>query len=755
MSRAKELTRNTFIITLGRISTQFITFLLLPLYTALLTTEEYGIVDLVTTMVQLLVPIVSIMIDQGVFRYLLNCKSFEEKKRTISSSFFLLVITCIFTFLIYLIATLFIENKYFVWLILILAVTVFSSFFLQIARGLKHTADYALGSFICSLVTILLNILCIAGLRMGAVGMLIATFVGNVICCVFLFCKLKIARYIDFAFVEKAIAVNVVKYSIPLVPNQLSLWVMNCSDRLIVTFFLGAASNGILAVSHKFPAIFMTFFNVFLLAWHETGVLHYFDKDRDEFFSEMVGRILSIFSSLCVSVLVVLPLVFNLLVNTAYNEAYYNIPVYLVAALLNVLIGLLGVVYVATKKTVEIAKTTIVSAIINVVVNVVLIKHIGLYAASLSTLTGYFVTLIYRIWDTKKYLNIKYDTKQILGIFVSMISGVILYYLNNKILLLTAIPILAIFAYLMNKKLINDIFAIVESKIGVAQKKIEHIIILMLILVSLFCVLIIARKVIANPPNIETTYEGEVKSIEPESVVFFDDFGAEDFTCTGLTYDSSSDTFWIADCGLDIGGEASEPKLVEVDVKFERVVNEIFLGDILDSEANLQGIAYDERDDMLWLAIGAKVIKINKFGEIIEEIQSVEFSKFSANGICYDAIDDTLWILCASKYLFHYQKNGLLIDRYSFHFKAQDHIFTDGTYLYATVGDDYLGHENYLAQISISTGGIISLYETKYSNALEGLCFLNGNLYILNDGKYHEDLFGHSYITVYSENRLN
>lgn len=56
MSRAGELAKNTFIITVGRVATQFISFLLLPMYTVLLTSEEYGTVDLITTIVQLLVP---------------------------------------------------------------------------------------------------------------------------------------------------------------------------------------------------------------------------------------------------------------------------------------------------------------------------------------------------------------------------------------------------------------------------------------------------------------------------------------------------------------------------------------------------------------------------------------------------------------------------------------------------------------------------------------------------------------------------
>ena len=91
MSRIKDLTKNTLIITIGRISTQFITFLLLPLYTSLLSTEEYGTVDLITTLVQLIIPITSLTIDQGVFRYLLNCKDEKSIKKIVSNGLLFLI----------------------------------------------------------------------------------------------------------------------------------------------------------------------------------------------------------------------------------------------------------------------------------------------------------------------------------------------------------------------------------------------------------------------------------------------------------------------------------------------------------------------------------------------------------------------------------------------------------------------------------------------------------------------------------------
>ena len=465
MSRIKDLAKNTLIITIGRISTQFITFLLLPLYTALLTTEEYGTVDLITTLVQLFIPIVSLMIDQGVFRYLLSSENENTKKEVISNAFFLLLGLNFVFIIIYLLLLPLITVKYKIWILLILVITAFSNLFLQISRGLKKTFDYALGSFICSLITITLNVLCIAFIKMSAVGMLLATFIGNVVCCIYLFFKLEINKYLSLSSVNKKTLLNELKYSIPLIPNQLSLWVMNSSDRLIVSFILGTAANGILAVSHKFPAIFMTFFNIFQLAWHETGTVHFFDKDRDDFFSKTIEEIMLLFSTLCMCIIIVLPIVFNLFVNSSYNEAYYNIPIYLIASLLNVMVGLLGVVYVATKKTFEIAKTTIIAELINIIVNIILIKYIGLYAASISTFMGYFITMIYRIIDTKKYLNIKYSLYKYVKIIVGILFSTIIYYINNKLISIITLPFFICIALWVNKDYIVLIKKLIKGKI--------------------------------------------------------------------------------------------------------------------------------------------------------------------------------------------------------------------------------------------------------------------------------------------------
>lgn len=115
---------------------------------------------------------------------------------------------------------------------------------------------------------------------------------------------------------------------------------------------------------------------------------------------------------------------------------------------------MLGIVYVATKQTIEIAKTTIISALVNIIVNVALIKVIGLYAASISTFVSYLVVAVYRIIDTKKYLNIKFNYVRIFHLVVVSIMYGVIYYLRNKYISIIGLCIFAIWAIAMNREMI-------------------------------------------------------------------------------------------------------------------------------------------------------------------------------------------------------------------------------------------------------------------------------------------------------------
>ena len=88
MSRGKELAKNTVILSVGRLGTQIVQFLLLPLYTALLTQEEYGTLDLFNTYITLLLPLFNWQFDRGLFRFLVDCRDDENQQINLISTVF-------------------------------------------------------------------------------------------------------------------------------------------------------------------------------------------------------------------------------------------------------------------------------------------------------------------------------------------------------------------------------------------------------------------------------------------------------------------------------------------------------------------------------------------------------------------------------------------------------------------------------------------------------------------------------------------
>lgn len=455
MNKEKRLLKNTAIISIGRICTQCMSFFLLPLYTSILSTSEYGLVDLLVSYSSLLLPIVTVAIEQALFRFLIDVRSDETQKEIIISTTILFSgIQCIVYTVILTIIRFFIQSDYMLAFILMTLACTLSATMLQLSRGLGDNVGYALGSFITAVVQILCNVLFLVVFRLGANGMLLATFVGNTVCIILLFTKIKAYKYIKFEAFRKEKLKEMLKYSLPLVPNQLSWWTINASDKTIVAIFLGTASNGLLAVSHKFPNIYMQFSNIFNISWAESASLHISDEDVEEFFSKIINSVFRLFSCACVGIIVCIPFVFNRLVSDDYFDAYYQIPIFMLASLGNVVVSLYGVIYVANKKTKEIAVTAFYVAIINAGTHLLLINFIGLYAASISSLIGYWAMATYRYFHSRKYLVIKLPKKLLFMILIMMIIAFTSYYMGNFIIHILAFWIILLMSIWVNKKML-------------------------------------------------------------------------------------------------------------------------------------------------------------------------------------------------------------------------------------------------------------------------------------------------------------
>ncbi len=596
MNKEKQLIKNTAIVSIGKICTQLITFFLLPLYTAVLSTKEYGVVDLLNTLIGLLIPIVTLQIEQGVFRYLLECRGEKkEQKRIISSTFIFLVMQSIIYLIGFLIVSQWIHNdyKYFLainlianifstiflqisrglgdntsyavgsflsgvttvilnvifivvlkmgaygiltatligniaciiyivfhkkiykqislkevdkstlkeilkysvplvpnmiswWVVnasdrtIISAVlgiaqngiysaankfSVFSTIFLQISRGLGDNTSYAVGSFLSGVTTVILNVIFIVVLKMGAYGILTATLIGNIACIIYIVFHKKIYKQISLKEVDKSTLKEILKYSVPLVPNMISWWVVNASDRTIISAVLGIAQNGIYSAANKFSAVFSTLYSVFNLTWTESAVLNIDAEDRDKFFSKMLDFNIRFFGALCLGVIASMPFVFPILINSKFDEAYYQIPILLIGTMFSIMVSFLGSIYVAKKLTKEIAKTSILAAVINIGINIIAIKWLGLYAASISTAIAYISMTTYRVIDSRKYVKLTISKRLIISLVTMTAITMIFYYTKNYLCCLLMLLIVVIYTVFINRKNVKFIVNTIKQKI--------------------------------------------------------------------------------------------------------------------------------------------------------------------------------------------------------------------------------------------------------------------------------------------------
>lgn len=466
MSKEKQLVKNTAIVAVGKICTQFISFLLLPLYTAKLTTEEFGTVDLLNTYVALLIPLIILQIEQAAFRYLIDARKEEkQKKKIISTTVIVAFVQSILFLIIYAIAGQFIDNPYKYFLATNVVACTFSAIMLQIARGLGDNKTYSIGSLVSAVSIIFFNILFIVVFKWGAYGMLTATFIANMACSIYIIVKKRLYKYISISGYSRATRKTLWKYSIPLVPNALSWWIVNASDRTIISTMLNIGENGIYSAANKFSSICIAVFNVFNLTWTESASMYVKEKDSSKYFSNIMNITLRLFSAVCVGIVAFMPFVFPLLVNVNFDSAYYQIPILMMAALCTIIVSMLGAIYVAKKKTKEIAKTSVMAAIINIVVNVALIKYIGLYAASISTFVAYFAMAVYRLIDVKKYVRLRIDKR--IWITTIMISVIVFatYYTRNLYLCAVSAILTVLYAYLNNRRTIGVVINTVLRRI--------------------------------------------------------------------------------------------------------------------------------------------------------------------------------------------------------------------------------------------------------------------------------------------------
>lgn len=463
MGRKKELVFNTIIIGIGKFSTQIISVLLLPLYTSILSTQEYGTYDLMITISTFLTPFITLLMEESMFRFLIDAENIDERRKFISQTFIYTTIsTIIFSIIIFAVGKI-MNIEYIKLLILYIISNIILVLRNSIIRGLGKIKLYSIINAITSICIILLNVFLIAYLKIGYKGLLYSSIWANIVTSIIIFAKLKVHKYISFKQYNKKSMREMIKYSIPLVPNSISWAIINLSDRLVISSVCGTTANGIYSMANKFPSFMDTIYGFFYTAWKESAAKALKDEDATEFYNNIYNILKRFLEAIIIGMIAYLPFVFPLLIKNDFGVSYKYIPLLLVSMYFSNMSGFLGGIFAAYKETKIIGITTIIASIINLILDLILVKYIGIWAGVISTCVATIIVYIFRVIKIKHYIHIK-DLFNI-NMYPMLITICFIYYCNNYSIQILGAIISTVYCVYINKNIVTIFIKNIKKKL--------------------------------------------------------------------------------------------------------------------------------------------------------------------------------------------------------------------------------------------------------------------------------------------------
>lgn len=466
MSRETSLAKNTAIISIGTILPKISWLITLPIITAKLTKAEYGTYELISTLASLFLPIATLQLQSAAFRFLIDCKEDFEKRDSIITNVIAFVISTSIVALTILYFILYkLPDTVRILICIYYFVDILFAANIRIIRGLNQPVLYSLAASVQPIANMILVVFFVFFLNHGLEGVLIAITVSTILSLSIILVRAHIISKFRLSLLSVNVLRKMIAYSWPIIPNELSLWFLNFSDRVILLQFIGINATAVYGAANKIPSLLTLVNSAFTMAWQENASINSKDEDIAIYYSSMFNTILRILSGITALLIATVPLLYKLLIHGDYMDAYKQMPILLMAMFFAAISSFLGGIYIAHKKTKNVGVTTIFATIINLVIDVLLVKKIDIYAASLSTLLAYVFLVIYRMKNVLRFQKINYNYTQIIK-YISFLSVMCVFlWLNQLGLNILNVMLGIIFAISVNYSLIISLINIICNKI--------------------------------------------------------------------------------------------------------------------------------------------------------------------------------------------------------------------------------------------------------------------------------------------------
>lgn len=445
-TRLTRLLSNTAIFTVGKFVSKLIVIFMLPFYTSYLSRAEYSTSDLITSLCNLIIPIACLGVSEGIFR---NAAIKNGDKEAFFTNGTMLMIFGSLGFLA--LSPLLNLTGYFndyIWLIVCYVISSnIHSVCSQYVCAIGRTKLFAGQGVLNTALTVILNIVFLAGFDMGINGYVLSVVLADFLSMLFVFFVARLYK----AFVPKkisgAVMKDLLKFCLPLVPSTIFWWITGVSDRYMVAYMRSDVENGLYVAAYKVPTLLTYIVTIFNDAWRLSAVSESEDKKKcEEFYTQIYkyyisamfvgGGILSVGAQIFAKIL--------------FDESFYSawifIPILSAATIFTSLDTFLGSVYFTVKRTSMSFWTALAGAVVNIALNFILIPDWGAIGASFATFVGYFLVYVIRAVTMKRFMSFNmYHGKLIVNtVLIGAIATFMTYYGYSNRVYALAVSIVAL-----------------------------------------------------------------------------------------------------------------------------------------------------------------------------------------------------------------------------------------------------------------------------------------------------------------------
>ena len=394
----KYLIKNMGILTLSSFSSRILVFLIIPLYTAVLTTEEYGFYDLMISTAQFLSPVLTLNIADAVMRFSMDREISQADVVSIGLRY---VIRSFFGVLLFLIICrrvgiprLLTGFEGLLWLYFVSSVS--GQFLIQCAKGMERVKDMGIAGICGTVVMVSGNLVFLLVCHWGLRGFFLANILAQAVPAGYLAVRLRVWRYIR-RIQNAPLRGEMLRYSVPLIVTVIGWQVNGAADKYVVSFLCGISANGLLSVSYKIPAVMNTLQNIFTQAWQISAVKEYDSQDAGAFYGRMFQFTTAWLSLSCAGIILLCRPLARLLFAGEFYDAWRYVPFLVISSVINAASGFLGPILSAAKNSAVMAKSALYGSLANIVMNLALVYGYGVQGAAVATAISSFIIYWVRI----------------------------------------------------------------------------------------------------------------------------------------------------------------------------------------------------------------------------------------------------------------------------------------------------------------------------------------------------------------------